>query len=281
MKKKLFIFIIVHLFIGNLYSQQITRNVNFEKCYIAIDNNINIRISPNINCKILGQLFENDEIFVYSDKSTNEWLYCYVPKINNFAYCYAQYFEEKYYILDVVDDIINNQHDIILKLNTKKLGISPMNLILKKIINTYSEDDCIKIVNIAYNYGCNEDSLNENTSLLLSINKGYLNLLYYLLSKDEFVNTINEYYMGFGTPLFYSIYNGNIELTELLLINGANPNVHTRYDWTMFETVDKALKKNNINNNTAIKIKNLLLKYGYDSSQDYYSEEEKVNKYLK
>ncbi len=82
MFKKFFILSFVMYFSVNLFAQ----------VYKAIDNNINIRVEPNTNCTVLGQLFYGDEIFVIDETGNKNWLYCFVPKIKNYAYCFSKYF---------------------------------------------------------------------------------------------------------------------------------------------------------------------------------------------
>ena len=79
--------ICIFLFKSLLIAQQ----QNFV-CYKANDSHINIRTEPNTASNIQGQLFDGDMIFVFLGKSTDNWLYGYIPKIQKNGYCYLEYF---------------------------------------------------------------------------------------------------------------------------------------------------------------------------------------------
>ena len=102
----------------------------------------------------------------------------------------------------------------------------------------------------------------------------------FLLSKDEFMEEINVMNNAFGTPLFTALYNGNYRIAHLLLKNGANPNIQTIYDWTMFDTIDAAVKKGRATPETASTLKELLLAYGYNTQQDECTPEQMAEKHL-
>lgn len=92
--RKIFLLIIIYIISLNLYAQELRFNNECNFCFRAIDNKINIRLAPNTKSEILGQLNESEIIYVNKNKSSKSWLYCYVPKINNMAYVYSEYFKE-------------------------------------------------------------------------------------------------------------------------------------------------------------------------------------------
>ena len=93
MKKKITI-LFLFFCTFSVFAQNLQFENNCISCYRAIDTKINIRKEPNTNSKILGQLSEPEIIYVNKEKSTKEWLFCYVPKINQLAYVFSEYFCE-------------------------------------------------------------------------------------------------------------------------------------------------------------------------------------------
>lgn len=93
MKKSIFL-LIFSFFTISLFSQELRFKNNCNFCFRAIDTKINIREKPDTDSKILGQISEPDIIYVNKDKSTTNWLFCYIPKIDRTAYVYAEYFSE-------------------------------------------------------------------------------------------------------------------------------------------------------------------------------------------
>lgn len=92
--KKSIVLLINFLLTISLFAQDLRFSNECNTCFRAIDNRINIRTEPNTNSTILGQLWEYEIIYVNKEKSTKEWLFCSVPKINSLAYVYADYFKE-------------------------------------------------------------------------------------------------------------------------------------------------------------------------------------------
>jgi len=208
MFKKIFLLSFVMCFSISLFAQ----------VYKAIDNHINIRVEPNTNCPVLGQLFFNDEIFVINETANKDWFYCFVPKINNYAYCFSEYF-----IKDVEKTELYNKY-------------------------VYSNSDTTSLI----------DFTRKNDYLIVS----------YLLTKKECLKDINYPRSQYAPPIFWAIQNGNVKITELLLKNGADPNVRTAYWYTMMEYIDHFYIKGRISKNTANELKELLNKYNYKET-DY------------
>lgn len=261
--KKNGVLIFVVLLLAKLYGNDLINEYECNKTYYAIDNNINIRKEPNTKSKVLGQLFEDEEIYVNLERSSKEWLFCYIPKIKKLGYCYAQYFKYKPYFEELTEDILNQHEEVFNLLASKKVKVSSMNTILDKIIDKETESNCIKVVEIAYNYGCKTDSNYGNTSVTISVIHNYFELTEFLLSKDEFRDSLNDYIDGFAPPLFYALYSGNFDITKLLLDNGADPNSTTRYGWTMFESLAEAKNNKKISEEKKQTLEELLIKYGY------------------
>ncbi len=208
MFKKIFLLSFVMCLSTNLFAQ----------VYKAIDNHINIRVEPNTNCTIVGQLFYNDEIYVIDEASNKNWFYCFVPKINNYAYCFSDFF-----IKDVEKTALYDKY-------------------------VYSNNETTSLI----------DFTKSNNYLIVS----------YLLTKKECLGDINNKRSQYAPSIFWAIQNGNVKITELLLKNGANPNVRTAYGYTMMEHIDSYYIQGKISKNIANELKELLKKYKYKET-DY------------
>ena len=248
-------------------------------CYRAIQDGVNVRNEPNTHCKILGELSEGDEIFVNKRFTVGRWLFCYVPKYDIIAYCSSRMVEYKPFIYEIIKDLIYNRRDAVEMVTAKNVQDYPLDLLLSSYLKDEDEECCLRIARFAYDCGCNYDS-DKSTSLIQAANRNFYKLMEFLLSKDEFMDEINVMNNAFGTPLFTALYNGNYRIAHLLLKNGANPNIQTIYDWTMFDTIDAAVKKGRASPETASNLKELLLAYGYDTQQDICTPEEMADKHL-
>lgn len=248
-------------------------------CYYATQDHVNLRLEPNTHCKILGELFIGDEVYINKRFSVGKWLFCYVPKYDIIAYCSSKVLAYKPFIYELVPDLLKNDSKAIEMVKEKKVLPYPMDLLISNYLKNEREEDCIKIVKLAYDCGCDYDS-EKSTSLIQATNLNYFDLLSFLLTKEVFLEEIDTKNNNFGTPLFHAIYNGNVPIAKLLLENDADPNEHTIYDWTMFETIDAGLKKQRFSMETAYLLQKLLLSYDYDPEQDNISDEERKNKYL-
>ena len=248
-------------------------------CYRAIQNGVNVRNEPNTHCKILGELSEGDEIYVNKRFTVGRWLFCYVPKYDIIAYCSSRVVEYKPFIYEIIKDLIHNKQEAVEMVNAKNVQDYPLDLLLSSYLKDENEECCLRIARLAYDCGCDYDS-DKSTSLIQAANRNFYKLMEFLLSKDEFMEEINVMNNAFGTPLFTALYNGNYRIAHLLLKNGANPNIQTIYDWTMFDTIDAAVKKGRTTPETASTLKELLLAYGYNTQQDECTPEQMTEKHL-
>lgn len=248
-------------------------------CYQAIQDHVNLRAEPNTRCKILGELFTGEEVYVNKRFTVGKWLFCYVPKYDIIAYCSSKVLAYKPFIYELVPDLLKDDQKAIDMVKEKKVQTYPMDLLISNYLKNESEKDCLKIVELAFDCGCDYDS-DKSTSLIQATNLNYINLLSFLLTKEVFLEEIDTKNNAFGTPLFHAIYNGNVNIAKLLLENDADPNEHTIFDWTMLETIEAGLKKQRFTTETAYTLQRLLLSYDYDPEQDNITMEEKQNKYL-
>ncbi len=263
MRKQIFL-IFFMIIISKTYSENLMNEYKCNIVFFATENVINIRLKPDNKSKVIGQLNMGEEIYVNKEKSTDDWFFCYIPKYDSMGYCLKHFFEYKPYFDEIIDDLINKNETVYKLLQNRNVKISDMNTILEKIINKYDEKKCILIVDAAYNYGCIKDSNQGLTSLIMAVRKNFEELTKYLLTKEEFRETIETYIDGFAPPLFYSLYNGNYVITKMLLDCGANPNSSTRYGWTMFESLEEALNNKMISKEKVVELQELLLLYGYN-----------------
>ena len=248
-------------------------------CYRAIQDGVNVRNEPNTHCKILGELSEGDEIYVNKRFNVGRWLFCYVPKYDIIAYCSSRVVAYKPFIYEIMKELIRNDYQALEMVKNNYVQPYPLDLLLSTYLKDQDEENCLRIVKLAYDCGCDYDS-EKSTSLIQAANRNYYRLMEYLLSKEEFLDEIDVVNNAFGTPLFTALYNGNYNIARLLLENGANPNIWTIYDWTMYDTIDAAVKKGKVTPETASTLKELLLVYGYDTQQDICTPEQMAEKHL-
>lgn len=105
----------------------------------------------------------------------------------------------------------------------------------------------------------------QGTTLLIETTKSniYENVEY-LLHQEEFRSEINETWTQYAPPLFWAMMNGNVEISELLLHFGANPNFYTKSETpTAFEAIDEFVDSERISLETAECLKRVLSDYGY------------------
>ena len=248
-------------------------------CYRAIQDGVNVRNEPNTHGKILGELSKDDEIYVNKRFTVGRWLFCYVPRYDIIAYCSSRVVTYKPFIYEIIKELIRNDYEAVEMVKNEYVQTYPLDLLLSGYLKDEDEETCLRIAKLAYDCGCDYDS-DKSTSLIQAANRSFYKLMEFLLSKEEFLDEINVMNNAFGTPLFTALYNGNYKLAYLLLKNGANPNIQTIYDWTMFDTINAALKKEKITPEAAQNLKDLLLAYGYNTQQDICTPEQMAEKHL-
>ena len=165
---------------------------------------------------------------------------------------------------DNVENFLNNDSDAIEKLKAGKIiPCKSISALLVYELKDCDEDSCLKIVKLAIeNNGQIVNSLDLTSPLIEACNKNYYKLTNYLLT-TEAKKYINYPFSTFGAPLYYAINNGNVELVELLLKNGADPNGHTSFNINYMEHINSFIEKNKMTRNTGEKIKKLLIHYGF------------------
>lgn len=165
---------------------------------------------------------------------------------------------------DNINYFINNDPETIKKL--KNGEITPCTSVCSLLhyeLKEYDEEICLNVVKLAIESNGNlRNSLDMTSPLIESCKRNFYKLTDYLLTtvaKED----INYPFSTFGPPLYYAIGNGNIELIELLLKNGADPNGKTSFDIDFMEHIDSFVTNKTISEDTGVKIKKLLINYGY------------------
>ena len=249
------------------FSYSFEDKYNCSILYRAIDNNINIRTEPNLTCKTLGQLFFNDRIYVDIERSTSEWFYCYIPKIDNIAYCSTKYFV---IVPDFTEDLRKKYYDgdetVISDFKNKYIKPVVFDYIIENELSKFSEEKCLSIVKNIYESKNFKEG--DSTILTSATRTNYYSVVQYLVSKEDILENINRKNNQYAPAIFWAIQNGNVKITELLLKNGADPNVRTVYGYTMKEHIDSYYVEGRISRNTANELIELLNKYNYKET-DY------------
>lgn len=260
--KKYVILLFFVLFNSVLFCQVSVANKNFDLYYYAIDDYINIRSEATTQSKVLGKLFVNEEIVVNKDESTKEWLYCYVPKYDCVGYCYSAYFRYKPFFNELVADLIQNDKTAISMVESGKIQPICLDILIKNYLSTINEENCLKIIKMAYSSGCNYSS-RDDTILIEAVKLNYFSIVEYLLSIPGIKEEINTKNNQFAPPLFWALWNGNIDIVELFLKNGADPNYETAYSTKAFDNILEFIEINRIQENKAKQLRDILKKYGY------------------
>lgn len=165
---------------------------------------------------------------------------------------------------DYLDAFINNDATAIEKL--KKGEIAPcksVSSLIQYYLQDKDEDTCIRIVKLALeNKGKIVYGLDMSGPLIESCKLNYYKLTEYLLTTDA-KKYIDHHASQYAPALFWAMLNGNIELVELLLKNGADPNSETHYGRTYMDEITEFIADKRISPETGNKMKELLIKYGY------------------
>ncbi len=165
---------------------------------------------------------------------------------------------------DCLEAFINKDESAIEKL--KKGEIAPcksVSSLIQYYLQDKDEDTCIRIVKLALeNKGKIVYGLDMSGPLIESCKLNYYKLTEYLLTTDA-KKYIDHNASQYAPALFWAMLNGNRELTELLLKNGADPNNQTTYGKTYMDEIESFVGKQRISPETGNKMKELLIKYGY------------------
>ena len=262
MKKYITLIIAVFIY-GVLFSQVTSEKQSFDSYYFAIDDYINIRSEPSTKSKVLGKLFINDEIIVNQEKSSKEWFYCYIPKYDCVGYCFSTYFKYKPFFNELIYGLIQNDKDSISIVESGNFQTICLDVLIKNYLSGITEKDCLKLIKIAYSSGCNYAS-RDDTILIEAVKLNYFSIVDYLLSIPEIKDEINIKKNQFAPPLFWALWNDNIDVVELLLKNGAEPNYETAYSTHAFDNILEFIEINRVQENNAKELREVLIKYGYN-----------------
>lgn len=165
---------------------------------------------------------------------------------------------------DYLEAFINNDATAIEKL--RKGEIAPcesVSSLIQYYLQDKDEETCIRIVKIALeNKGKMVYGMDFSNPLIESCKLNYYKLTEYLLKTGE-KKYINHPGSQYAPALFWAMLNGNIELVELLLKNGADPNSETHYGRTYMDEITEFIADKRISPETGKQLKELLIKYGY------------------
>lgn len=246
------------------FSYSFEDKYNCSTLYRAIDNNINIRTEPNLTCKTLGQLFFNDRIYVDKERSTSEWFYCYIPKIDNIAYCSTKYFV---IVPDFTEDLrkkyYNGDETVISDFKNKYIKPVVFDYIIENELSKFSEEKCLSIVKNIYESKNFKEG--DSTILTSATRTNYYSVVQYLVSKEDILENINRKNNLYAPALFWALQKDDFLITELLLQSGADPNFYTVYNTNAFESLDEFVEYGYMSEKDCADFKQLLLKYGYSN----------------
>ncbi len=129
-----------------------------------------------------------------------------------------------------------------------------------KETSAYSDDIQLKLVKLAYENGASLSG-SSSTALIEAVRMNKYSIVEYLLSLDDGKELIDVKHNMFAGPLFYALYNGNEKITELLLINGADPSLTTSYGDTMGEMLQNWSNEGILTKEKVKELNQLLEKY--------------------
>ncbi len=262
-RKIILLLLLFHFFF--IYGEE---NISY---YKAIDNNINIRTAPNTKSNILGQLYKDDIIKVDFGNSTNKWLYGFIPKINAYGYCYAEFFD-KYqpFFFQIVDELMDENQFYIQMVESGNV----LNCVSYDIFNSrftkleqYPEEKIMQLLKFGYKNNCFYDSTQSGNVLTECVERNYLSITEYLLTETDSIEKINSTYTSYyGPPIFFAVLHNLPEMLELLLRYGADPNKTARNGERMFFWIESQIEENEYTEEQGNILKEILLKYGYDQN---------------
>lgn len=165
---------------------------------------------------------------------------------------------------DYLEAFINNDATAIEKLEKGEIApCESVSSLIQYYLQDKDEETCIRIVKLALdNKGKMVNGMDFSNPLIESCKLNYYKLTEYILKTDE-KKYINHPGSQYAPALFWAMLNGNIELTELLLKNGADPNSETHYARTYVDEIEDFIQTNKISQETGNKMKELLIQYGY------------------
>jgi len=170
---------------------------------------------------------------------------------------------------DYLEAFINNDESAIEKL--KKGEIAPcesVSSLIQYYLQDKDEDTCIHIVKLALdNKGKLVYGMDFSNPLIESCKLNYYKLTEYLLKTDE-KKYINHPASQYAPALFWAMMNKNVDLVDLLLKNGADPNCETHYGRTYMDEINDSIDEKRMTPETGKKMKELLIQYGYKEKKE-------------
>lgn len=266
MKKKIYCFVLLLFYIPvfALSLPNYIKTLEFEcnECYRAVDDRINVRKEPNLNSKIIGKLYYDDEIYVDVEKSSKEWLYCYVPKFQILAYCSSQFFVKKpEFSGDIKERYYHRDEEIINEFKKKHICGVNLDKVIEFDLADFSEEDCLFIIQNIYE--SKNFEVSDSTVLISAAKLNYYSVVEFLVNKEDIKKDINTKNNQYAPALFWALYKGNFDIAKILLENGADPNFYTVSSKKAFDCISDFKKTGSINELDANKLEKLLLDYGY------------------
>ena len=165
---------------------------------------------------------------------------------------------------DYLNAFINNDNTAIEKLKNGEIApCESISSLIQYYLQDKDEETCMRIVKLAVdNNGSMVYGMDFSGPIIESCKLNYYKLTEYLLT-TEAKKYINHPASQYAPALFWAIQNGNVNLVELLLRNGADPNCETHYSRTYMDEIQGFIDDNTLSLEKASKIKALLIQYGY------------------
>ncbi len=165
---------------------------------------------------------------------------------------------------DYLDAFINNDATAIEKLEKGEIApCESISSLIQYYLQDKDEETCIRIVKLALdNKGKMVYGMDFSNPLIESCKLSHYKLTEFLLTTDA-KEYINYPFSQYAPALFWAMLNGNMKLAELLLENGADPNIESHYGRTYMDEITEFIADKRISPETGKQLKELLIKYGY------------------
>ena len=165
---------------------------------------------------------------------------------------------------DYLNAFINNDDIAFEKLKNGEIApCESISSLIQYYLQDKDEETCLLIVKLAVdNNGNMVSGMDFSGPIIESCKLNYYRLTEYLLT-TEAKKYINHPASQYAPALFWAIQNGNVNLIELLLRNGADPNSETHYSRTYMNEIEDFIDDNILSLEKASKIVSLLIQYGY------------------
>lgn len=237
---------------------------NFRRCYRAVPKKVEVREMPALAGKILAKLNENEEIFVDELKSSEYWLFCYVPRLSLTGFCTAGCFVIKPFFEEIAEKLCTHRAEYTYMVeNGEVLPCRSITRLIFEQLQDYSFEDCLFVVQLALENGGKLISDGDfSTPLVESCRLNNFLLSEYLLDCFASANVkkmINMRNQMFAPPLYYAFKNGNVELADLLIRHGADAWKKCADFSTCLEHLENFMAEKQVSKETGRKLLELVL----------------------